>query len=254
LWLPLGLTTLVRMLLGYTPDPLIFDLSVHTRFLISWPLLVFAGRLVDVQANVVVTQLYESQLAPRPDLDAIFDRAERLRDNGWVEAGIATIALLGGVATLWGLTGASGIIHGATSAGTTMMRFYYAAFGLPLLQFVATRWFWRWCIWCYVVISVSRLPLKVLGTHPDRAGGLGFVTAPLTGFSAFVASLASVLSAAWLTQIVDNRMTAPAALPTLLVFLVSMFAIGYGPLLMFTRHVYKALRKALNDYGRLALE
>ena len=253
-WLPLGLSTGGRLLLGYTPEPLAYDISVHTRFLISWPLLVLAGRLVDLQANVVVTQLYKSQFAARAELDAILDRAERLRDNGWIEAIIAAVALLGGTATIWGFIGPSGVVHGGTTAGDTPMRFYYAGFGLPLLQFVAARWLWRWGVWSYVMISVSRLDLRALGTHPDRAGGLGFVGAPLTGFSVFVASLATVLSAAWLTQILDGRMTAPAALPTLLVFLVSMFAIGYGPLLFFTPHLYKAQRKALNVYSPLALD
>jgi hypothetical protein len=171
-----------------------------------------------------------------------------------VEAVIALAALAGGAATVVGLTGASGFVHGGTSAGGTMMRFYYAGFGLPMLQFVAARWLWRWGVWSYVIIAVSRLPLRALGTHPDRAGGLGFVGAPLTGFSAFVASLASVLSAAWLTQILEGRMTAPSALPTLCVFLVSMFVIGYGPLLFFTPHLYKAQRKALDVYGPLALD
>jgi hypothetical protein len=254
LWLPIALGTGGRLLLGYAPDPLVYDISVHTRFLISWPLLVLAGRLVDVQANVVVTQLYNGQFARRADLDAIFDRAERLRDNAWVEAAIAAVALAGGAATLLGLIGPSGVVHGGATAGHSLMRFYYAGFGLPLLQFVAVRWLWRWGVWSYTIIMVSRLPLRTLGTHPDRAGGLGFVGAPLTGFSAFVASLASVLSAAWLTQILEGRMTAPAALPTLLVFLVSMFAIGYGPLLFFTPHLYKAQRKALNVYGPLALD
>lgn len=254
LWMPIAITTALRILLGYKPDPLVYDISVHTRFLVSWPILVLASRLVEVQANVVVTQLYKSNFAPRASLDKIFDRAERMRDNGWVEALFVVIALCGGAATIAGLIGPSGIVHGGTSAGTTLVRFYYSLFGLPLLQFVVARWLWRWAIWTYVLISVSRLPLALQGTHPDRAGGIGFVGAPLTGFSVFTASLTTVLSAAWITQILDDRMTAPSALPTLLVFLVTMFVIGFGPLLFFTPHMYKAQRKALNVYGPLALE
>jgi hypothetical protein len=215
---------------------------------------VFAARLAEVQVDVVIAQLYNSRIAPRAALDRILDRADRLRDSALVEIVIAIAALLGGVATAWGLTGASGLVHGATGGGATAMRFYYVGFALPLLQFVAVRWLWRWFVWAYVMISVSRLPLATLGTHPDRAGGLGFVGAPLTGFSVFVASMSTVLSAAWLTQILHGHMTAPAALPTLLVFLVVVFVIGYGPLLFYTPQLYKAQRKALNVYGPLALE
>lgn len=254
LWLPIGLATLGRVALGYAPDPLIFDISVHSRFFVSWPLLILAGQLVEVQANVVVVQLYKSKLAPRAELDRILDRAEQLRDNAWVEGLLAAATIFGAVATLSGFTSGSGLVHGGTLVGSTAMGFYYAAIALPLLQFVTLRWFWRWAIWTYVVIAVSRQPLAALGTHPDRAGGLGFIGAPLTGFSMFVASLATVLSAAWLTQIMHGQMTAPSALPTLLVFLVSTFAIGYGPLLFFTPHLYKAQRKALNVYGPLALD
>lgn len=254
MWMPIAFATAARATFGYTPDPLVFDISVHVRFLVSLPLLVLASKLVEVQVNVVVVQLYNGTFAPRASLDKIFDRADRLRDSGWIEAAFALFALLVGTATLWGFVGPSGFVHGGTSAGETLTRFYYAGLALPLLQFLAVRWLWRWLVWSYVLISVSRLRLNTMGTHPDRAGGIGFVGAPLTGFSVFTGSLASVLSSAWLTQILDGRMTAPAALPTLLVFLVSMFAIGYGPLLFFTPHLYKTQRKALNVYGPLALD
>ncbi len=158
LWLPIAAETAIRALLGVHTDPLTKDISVHTRFLVSWPLLVLAGRLVEVQANVVVRQLYMSRFAPRAELDRIFDRAERLRDNGWIEGAIALAALLGGIATLWGLTGPSGFVHGGTSAGETTMRFYYAGFALPLLQFVAVRWLWRWGICAYRSRRWVRIP------------------------------------------------------------------------------------------------
>src|SRR5690349_5923568 len=74
LWMPIAITTALRIILGYKPDPIVYDISLHTRFLVSWPLLVLAGRLVDVQGNVVVTQLYNSRFVPRETLDAIFDR------------------------------------------------------------------------------------------------------------------------------------------------------------------------------------
>jgi hypothetical protein len=46
---------------------------------------------------------------------------------------------------------------------------------MSLLRFVALRWFWRLWLWAHVLWRLSRLRLHPRPTHPDRAGGLGFL-------------------------------------------------------------------------------
>jgi hypothetical protein len=254
MWFPIAIATAGRLLLGWTSSSFVFDISVHTRFLVSWPLLVLAGHLVDGQGRAAVTQLYAGDFTDRAALDAIFERARRLRDNGWVEATFAVLAILGGQASLWGLIGPTGVVHGVDTADSSLMRSYYAGFALPLLQFLTIRWLWRWVIWSYILVRVGRLPLRTIATHPDRAAGLGFMSAPVTGFAAFEMSLASLLASAWGTQLLAGRVTVPMLLPTLLLFVLTVTVLACAPLLPFTPHLYKAKRKSLALYNPFTLE
>jgi len=215
---------------------------------------VLAGHLVDTSARSAVVQLFNGDFADDEDLDRIFTRARHLRESGWAEAAFALLALFGGQASLWGLLGPTGVVHGVQHADTTLMRAYYAGLGLPMLQFVTLRWVWRWGVWCYIVVAVARLPLSTIASHPDRAAGIGFISSPITGFAVFEMALATLLSAAWGTQLLDGRVTVPSLLPTLLVFVLSVSFIACAPLAAYTPHLYKAKRRALLAHNQLTLE
>jgi len=254
LWLPIAIVTGLRMLIGWGPDAFVLDISVHTRFLVAFPLLILSGHLVDTAARAAAVQLFNGDFADRGDLDRIFTRARRLRESGWIEAAFAVLALFGGQATLWGLFGPTGVFHGVQSADTTLMRAYYAGLALPILQFVTLRWVWRWLVWCYIVVAVARLPLRTIASHPDRAAGIGFISAPVTGFAVFEMSLATLLASVWGTQLLDGRVTVPSLLPTLLAFVLSVSFVACAPLAAYTPHLYTAKRRALLQHNQLALE
>ncbi len=254
MWSPIALAAVLRMVIGWGPDPFVLDFSVHARFLISLPLLVVAGHLVDGSARAAVLQLYDSNFADRAELDQLMIRARKVRDSGWVEATFALLALIGGQATLWGLLGPTGVVHGVESAGHSVMRAYYSGLALPFLQFITLRWVWRWLVWSYVVVRIGLMPLQTIATHPDRAAGLSFMAGPVTGFAVFEMALASLLSAAWGTQLLDGRITVPSLLPTLLVFVVIASSLACLPLVAFTPHLYRAKRRSLLLYNPFTLE
>ena len=45
----------------------------------------------------------------------------------------------------------------------------------PIFQFLLLRWYFRVFIWTRFLWQVSRIDLKLVPTHPDRVGGLGFL-------------------------------------------------------------------------------
>jgi hypothetical protein len=252
-WLPLLLATLIRIVIGARPDPIFLDLSVHARFLVSLPLVVLSGRLLEAQCRGAVELLYIGNFADREALDRVISRAERFRDSVWVEGVLAATALLGGQLVLWGVVGPTGMFHGIEHAQLSVSQLWYAGIALPLLQFLALRWLWRWAIWTFVLVRVSRLPLAVIATHPDRAAGLRFLSGPITGFAAFVLAFGSMLAGAWGTQLAAGRVTVPQVLPTLIAFLVISFLLACVPLLVFCPHVFRAQRRAVLLYNPFAL-
>ena len=53
---------------------------------------------------------------------------------------------------------------------------YWYAFSLPVLRFIVFRWYFRLFLWYRFLWKVARLPLHLKLFHPDRAGGLGFLS------------------------------------------------------------------------------
>lgn len=253
-WMPLVLGAMLRVIFGYRPEPLAFDISVHARFLISLPLVIFSARLLEPQCRAAVVLLYSGKFAERSQLDRVIDDAERLRDNPWIEAVLAGIAVLGGQLVLWGVTGPTGLFTGIEQANLSVSQVWYAGIALPLLQFLALRWLWRWVVWSVILVRVSRLPLATIATHPDRAAGIGFLSGPVTGFAVFELAFASVLAGAWGSQLIDHRVTVPSLFPTLILFVVLASLTALVPLLLFSPHLYRAQRRALLDYNPFALD
>jgi hypothetical protein len=55
--------------------------------------------------------------------------------------------------------------------------YWLAAVSLPIFQFILLRWYVRFFIWFQFLWRISKLDLRLLPAHPDRAGGLGFLGA-----------------------------------------------------------------------------
>src|SRR6185436_519355 len=54
---------------------------------------------------------------------------------------------------------------------------------LPLFQFLLLRWYFRLFIWARFLWQVSRIELNLMPLHPDRCGGLGFLSSVSYAFS-----------------------------------------------------------------------
>jgi len=253
-WLPLMLGATLRELVGIPLNPIVLDISVHARFLVAVPLVLVSASLLEPQCRGVIRMLYEGSFAEPAALDRIVDRGERLRGSGVVEAALLVIAIAAGQLGLWGVLGPTGVFAGiAHHTDWSFARVWYSTVSLPLLQFVVLRWLWRWVVWCYMLARFSRLPLAATAMHADRAAGLSFFAWPTGGYHWFVTAVATVLSGAWGTQLLDHRVTVPSLGPTLVAFLVIACVVGYAPLLPFSRHVYRARRRDLASHGLFTL-
>lgn len=245
-WLPLVLGATLRMAFGIPPSPIVLDISVHVRILVALPLLLWSTQLLEAQSRGAVRMLYDGELAEPAKLDPIFEGAARLRNSSWIELGIALAALGIGQLGLWGVVGPTGVFHGVERhTEWSFARVWYGTISLPLFQFLALRWMFRWIVWSYVLVRLSRLPLAATASHPDRAAGLSCLAWPVVGYDWYVAAFSAVLSGAWATQLIDHRITVPALWPTVTILVIVAIIIGYTPLLVFTPQLYAVKRNDL---------
>jgi hypothetical protein len=254
-WLPIALGEGIRVAANMSPDPTIFDISVHARLLAALPAAILSERLVEAACRSAIASLYRGRFCEEAPLDRIVDRAQELCDAWWPEAILLALAIVSGQLALWRVSGATGFVHGGTAAGPwSFPRLWYCLVALPLVQVVLLRWLWRWSIWTWVLVCVARRPLSLLATHPDRSAGLTCMSRPLTAFAGFAFAMGAELAGAWGTLILAHQTSVKAQLPELLMFLVVAAAVPLAPLLLFSGHLYWARRRGLVEYGDFATQ
>ncbi len=123
---------------------------------------------------------------------------------------------------------------------------------LPLFQFLLIRWYFRLFLWARFLWHVSRLELQLVPTHPDRCGGLGFLSSIVYAFTPVLLAQGVVLAG----MIAGRIFYAGAQLPQFKVDLIGLAAVMVlavlAPLLVFGPHLERAKRAGLREYGTLA--
>jgi hypothetical protein len=254
-WAPLMLGAFVRVATDHEFPTILLDLSVHTRLLLGIPLLIVAERILEQRCRVAISQLYSGSFADKADLDPIIDRAERLRDSRLVEVLLVILVLAGGQALLWGLLGPTGLVAGLDESGElTFTRMWYVTVAWPIGQFLLLRWLWHWLIWSYVLVRLSRLPLRTIATHPDHAAGIGFLSIPIVGFATFVLAIMTVVASAWETKILEQDAIVQTFVPAFIAFVVLAAVVAFAPLVLFGGQLYRARLREIAQYNDLALD
>jgi hypothetical protein len=239
--------------------PFLRDIEAHVRFLVALPLLILAEPIVHIRTRAVARRFIERGIVmadERPALDAAVDWAVRARNSVSLE-----IALLITVWTvghwLWRSeialdTNTWYFVHQGDRWTLTPAGYWYSFVSIPIFQFLLLRWLVRLFIWFALLFRVSRLPLRLMATHPDRAGGLGFLGKASYAFGPILASQGALLAGLIANRVLyegENLLSFKMEAAALVACLVSIFL---GPLVMFTPRMAVIRRQAMADYGRLA--
>ncbi len=261
-WLPLLVLSWWENALwdGRVSVPFLRDIDVHVRFLVALPLLVLAELVVHQRLRPVARQFLERGLIAEPDqpkFEAAFRSAVRLRNSVLAEVVLLALVFGVGVTVIWRnhaaveMPGWYGSISG-DAWQPSLAGWWFGLVGLPLFQFILLRWLYRLGIWARFLWQVSRLDLKVVPTHPDRCGGLGFLGEICFAFAPLMLALSALLSGSIANQIffagaklVDYKLEIVAVVVVLLVMVL-------GPQLVFLPVLARAKRLGLREYGTLA--
>ncbi len=261
-WLPLLVLSAVggQLLGGSAAVPFLMDVDVHVKLLVVVPLLIVAELVVHRRMNPLVKQFLEQGLIPKaakPRFDAAIASALRLRNSVLAEVLLIALVYGLGVPVLWRhyVVLDTTTWYATPSAGgstLSLVGWWYGLVSLPVLQFLTLRWFFRLSVWARFLWQVSRLDLSLVPTHPDRVGGLGFLSNVLYAFIPLSAAFGAVLAG----TLADRILYAGAKLPDFkmqiaaaVILLVLLFT---GPLLVFIPRIAQAKRTGILEYGRLA--
>jgi hypothetical protein len=261
-WLPLALLAALEGELwgGSAAVPFLKDVEVHIRFLVTLPLLILAELVVHRRMRPLVQQFVERNLIPDNAMvrfNAAIDSAFRLRNSVLAEVLLIAVVYGVGIGIVWRHYVAldTATWYGAPSAGGSTLSFaglWYCYVSLPLFQFLLLRWYFRLIIWARFLWQVSRIDLSLVPTHPDRLGGLSFVSGQVYAFAVLAVAHGAILAGNLANRIFFTGATLPQFKAEIAITVIFMLCLILAPLLAFTAQLSQAKRIGLREYGTLA--
>jgi hypothetical protein len=261
-WLPLlMLSTLEgKVLRGGVVVPFLLDLEAHVRFLVATPLLIGAELLVHQRMRFVVKQFLEQNLIPENSMkrfDAAIASVFRLRNSVLAEVLLFALVYVVGILIVWrhyiALETATWYATPSVAGSKlSLAGMWYGYLSLPIFQFLLCRWYFRIFIWAQFLWRVSRIDLSLVPTHPDRVGGLGFLSVTVYAFIPLLIAHGALLAGLLGDRIYHLGATLPSFMLEIIVLVIFLMCVVLGPLLVFAPQLAHARRMGLREYGTLA--
>ena len=261
-WLPLLVLCALQgqLLRSSAAVPFLLDVEVHVRFLVALPLLIAAELIVHRRMRPLLQQFLERNLIPEnamPRFEAAIASAFRLRNSVLAELLLIAVVYGVGILIIWRQylaldTATWYATSSAEGSKLTLAGIWYGYVSLPIFQFLLVRWYFRLFIWTRFLWQVSRIELSLVPTHPDRVGGLNFLSNTVYAFTVLAVAHGALLAG----QLANRIFFAGAALTQFKAEIALMvgflLCVVLGPLLVFALQLAAAKRKGLREYGTLA--
>ncbi len=240
--------------------PFLFDADVHLRLLLALPLFIAAELVVHRRLSLVVRQFVVRGVLPqsaRAGFDAAIASAARLRNSVVAEVLLLAFVYTVGIAFLWRNHGALDLtswyrVEVAGVRQPTLAGWWFACVSLPLFQFILLRWYFRLFVWTRFLWRISRLDFQLVPTHPDRAGGLGFLAVVSYPFALLLLGQGVMLAGLMANRIFYAGSKLLDFKLELIALVAVMLIVVLGPLLVFTPRLLRTKRAGLSEYGGLA--
>jgi len=199
----------------------------------------------------------------RFDLSGLLDDAQRkkgalavaralsLRNLATADVVCLALAIIVSIATLrirlaagtggWIMEEVSGT-HVLSTAG-----WWITTVSNTIFWFLVFRWLWRILIWAILLTWISRLDMRLVATHPDRFGGLGFIATYPNAFAPLIFAMSSVPAAAAFRKLNDQTMDVATFGTLMTAWLVVVLAVFMMPLLSFRRPLSRLKATTLKE-------
>jgi hypothetical protein len=255
-WLPIALLSAIHGLASL--KSFLTDFGVQSRCLVVIPLMVLAEPPLRARLAFVARHFAEEDLVTeneQPSFESALATSERLRDSKLARILIAVLTYFLTLGLFIPLFSAVGSMSWMTAEGWRSLSAagtWALLVTAPILLYLQLLWIWRQLLWTWFLHVVCKCQLRLVASHPDHVGGLGFVTNSLRGQIPF--SLAIGLSAAGgvANRVIHRGQSLFEFKLVLVVVIVTVVVLCVGPLSSFFGVLLRLKRRGLVAYGALA--
>jgi hypothetical protein len=256
-WLPLLVLSVTEGLaVGGAKIPFLYDIAAHARFLVTVPILVLAEIPIGRRLRGVTRHFLNAGLVredERKKFASYVVDTVRFHDSRLAEITLVAMAYIMAYVVFSRTSLQSGSSwFEPSSTGFSPVGYYYALVAIPIFQFLMYRWAFRMVVWTRFLWQVSNLDLLLTPTHPDGAGGLGFLGKGTIPFGVILFALSSVVSASIASRILFGGATLEQFEITYATLIVLALIVFAGPLMVFAPKLFRLKQDGLLRYGTLA--
>lgn len=253
-WAPMAACAWLSHGFTGTSESFLAHYGVHVRLLLAVPLMILAEDDAQATTRKLLPHFVTSGLVPQPAVpgfrQAIADFTS-LRDRTlpWV---VILAVIVGG--STW--SDAVNRPHEIDWAGDGSVfqklgAVWFLVVARTMYLTLLYGWLWRLVLATRLLARISRLGLAIVPTHPDRAGGLGFLERLADIFAPVVFAASAVLASRWAHYVLCHGVRAEAYRSAMIAFVVIAVALFTTPLWIHAPALVRAKRRALLQYGAL---
>lgn len=256
-WLPLVLIAGVHAFLTPDRETLLDEISLHVRFLVALPILVIATLPVERRWEGVVEHIPSSGLLDKtqmPRFDLLLAQTGRNAGSWFIELLLLVLAYLTVLVFSEGPGSVSvGLFVRAVPDKQVLSSgvWWYSLVSQPLYVFLLYRWLWRWLVWSIFLWHLARFPLRLSAAHPDRAGGLLFLSVMTEAFWLVIFAASLTISSNWLAVILAGKADISSFYAPFLALLALVLLVFLGPFFFFTGALRRYRHQGFLEYSAL---
>jgi hypothetical protein len=241
------------------------DFAAYAQFLIGLPLFVVAEAIVGLTTRSADGMFADTGVVRRADLPkllALRARLARLRESAWPDLAALVLGCALSAAIIQtefhhpqSASWHTYVVNGVRRLSAPGYWEFFVA--LPLLNYWWLRQIWKVALWCFYLYRVSRLRLALVATHPDRTGGIGFISQVQGHFAWLILAygVSNVAATVGYELTVEHaEIWVPPVWGPLVGFAVGAPLLFLLPLFMFTRQLYRTKRRARKFYRQRVIE
>lgn len=251
-WLPLILITLLFDRGHFLQD--LKDYAMNARMLIAVPVLLLAQPLMEARFRMILQHVRQAHLLEGPDLDRfdqILAALTRLRDSFLPELVILLLLIVHTITSYKSaVAGAPWLAHGSgDDLQLTPTGWYAVVVSASIFQFLVGLNLWKWLLWTVFAFRLSRLNLRLIPSHPDENGGLGFLSLSVQAFAPIAFATTIVIGATFRHQILYQGAHLANFKLSGIVLVAIIFLVALGPLVFFVPRLAALRRKGILEYA-----
>jgi hypothetical protein len=225
--------------------------------LVAIPVLLAGQLIMETSFRRIVRHIREAKLLVHEEeakMDTTIASLLRLRDSILPEIVIFVIAYLhflgmmklrSDIVAVWESSGSVAFFH-LSPAG-----WYYAIVSQLIYQFLLGISVWKWFLWICFLFRLSKLDLRVVATHPDQHGGIGFLGMSPMAIAPTTFVVSAAIGSTWRAEILTTSAHLMDFKPEAIILLIVVLLISMGPLVFFVPRLASLRRQGILQYGIL---